>query len=136
MAYNYYRKRHYHLSDTKKRQYSQQMRELESYFDSLEDWSISSHLDSVYKLYPTFELRLSNHSADNQYHNLIDAKRITVNVKCSKLDFISIIENKTESIVQFIKTLEIEKYRFINIVDSKANCYLRNYKTKKDVFEF
>ena len=119
MAYNYYRKRHYHLSDTKKRQYSQQMREL----------------DSTYKLYPTFELRLSNHSADNQYHNLIDAKRITVNVKCSKLDFISIIENKIESIVQFIETLEIEKYRFINIVDGKVNCYLKNYKTKKEVFE-
>lgn len=135
MAYNYYRKRHYHLSDTKKRQYSQQMREIESYFDSLEGWAISSHLDSAYKLYPTFELRLSNHSADNQYHNLIDAIRITVNVKCSKLDFINIIENKIESIVQFIKTLEIEKYRFINIVDGKVNCYLRNYKTKKVVFE-
>ena len=103
MAYNYYRKRHYHLSDTKKRQYSQQMRELESYFDSLEDWSISSHLDSAYKLYPTFELRLSNHSADNQYHNLIDAKRITVNVKCSKLDFISIMKIKLNRLYNLLK---------------------------------
>ena len=135
MAYNYYRKRHYHLSDSKKRQYSQQMRELESYFDSLEDWSISTHLDSAYKIYPKFNLRLSNHSADNEYHNLIDAKRITINVKCSTLDFATIIENKVESIVQFIETLEIERYRFINIVDGRVNCYIKNYKTKKEVFE-
>ena len=70
------------------------------------------------------------------YHDLNNSERLLVNVKCSKLDFISIIENKIESIVQFIETLEIEKYRFINIIDNKANCYLRNYKTKKDVFEF
>ena len=135
MAYNYYRKRHYHLSDTKKRQYTEQMRELESYFESLEDWSISSHLDSAYKFYPNFELRLSNHSADNQYHNLIDSPIVSVNVKCSKLDFASIIENKVESIVQFVETLEIEKYRFINIVGGKVNCFYKGYKTKKDIFE-
>lgn len=134
--YNSYRKRSFSLSDTKRKEYAQNMNEIKEYFADNPSWSISCHLDSAYRYYERFQLRLSNHSADNMYHDLKNSERLLVNVKCSKLDFVSIIENKIESIVQFIETLEIEKYRFINIIDNKANCYLRNYKTKKDVFKF
>lgn len=134
--YNSYRKRSFSLSDTKRKEYAQNMNEIKEYFADNPSWSISYHLDSAYRYYERFQLRLSNHSADNMYHELNNSERLLVNVKCSKLDFINTIENNVDSIVQFVNTLALDKYRFINIVGSKANCYLRNYKTKKDIFEF
>jgi len=33
-----------------------------------------------------------------------------------------------------IKKLNLSKYRFINVVNNKINCYVKGLKTKKDVY--
>lgn len=134
--YNPYRKRSFSLSDTKRKEYAKNMNEIKEYFDDNPSWSISYHLDSAYCYYERFQLRLSNHSADNMYHELNNSERLLVNVKCSKLDFINTIENNVDSIVKFVNTLELDKYRFINIVGYNVNCYLKGYKTKKETYDW
>lgn len=134
--YNSYRKRSFSLSDTKRKKYAEDMNLIKDYFDDSPSWSASYHLDSVYRYYERFQLRLSNHSADNKYHDLNNSERLLVNIKCSKLEFINTIENNVESIVKFINTLELDKYRFINIVGFNVNCYLKGYKTKKENYDW
>ena len=89
--YNSYRRRSYNISRSKARSYAEEMESLESSFAELSKagWSISNHLDSCYKDYGKFELRLSNHSAAYQ-HDLNDGYLI-VNIKKSKLDFVDFI---------------------------------------------
>ena len=134
MSYNSYRKRNYHLSHNQARKYAQAMDALSSYFNNKSDWTISTHLDSCYCDYPKYTIRLSNHSADNQYHDLNGTNGLLVNIRCRKLDFIDTIENKIPEIVKQLDKLPLQKYRFINIVNNKINCFYRNFKTKKDEF--
>ncbi|HEP2720940.1 TPA: hypothetical protein VCH55_000838 [Streptococcus pyogenes] len=132
--YNSYRKRAFNQTDNKRRAYAQQMEELQEAFDNMQDWSISSTLDSAYKSYKKFELRLSNHSADNQYHDLENG-RLIVNIKASKLDFVQLIESgKVDEIAEKINKLDLTKYRFINVANGNLNCYIKGFKTKKEVY--
>lgn len=130
--YNNYRKRTYNLTDRQRILYAQDMQDLENYLQST-DYSYSS-LDSIYKNYPDFELRLSNHSADNKYHNIYTSSTLLVNVRCSKLAYREYIEKKVPKILNLLKTLDLSKYRYINIVNEQVNCYLKDYKTKKEKF--
>ena len=121
--YNPYRKRSFSLSDTKRKEYAENMNLIKEYFDDNPSWSISYHLDSAYRYYEQFQLRLSNHSADNMYHDLNSSERLLVNIKCSKLEFISTIENKVITIVRFLNIFELDKKKFINIVVNNVNFY-------------
>lgn len=136
--YNAYRKRSFNHSDTQQREYAQAMDELSQAFDELSQygWSISSHLDSAYKNYDYYQVRLSNHSADNQYHDIYEGYLI-VNIKASKLDFVKIIEHRLSGILDKIDTLDLSPYRFINVTNNgrRLTCYYKGFKTKKDVIE-
>ena len=136
--YNAYRKRSFNRSDKQRREYAQAMDELEQSFELLaqEGWSISSHLDSAYKNYDYYQVRLSNHSADNQYHDIHEGYLI-VNIKASKQDFVEIIEHRLSGILAKVDTLDLSLYRFINVTNnsSRLTCYYKGFKTKKDVFE-
>ena len=79
--YNSYRKRSFSLSDTKRKEYAQNMNEIKEYFADNPSWSISYHLDSAYRYYERFQLRLSNHSANNMYHDLIVNVSDTIRLK-------------------------------------------------------
>lgn len=131
--YNAYRKRSFSRSDKQRREYAQQMDDLEKSFESLDGWCLSSMKDSAYKNFDKYQVRLSNHSADNKYHDLENGFLI-VNIKASKLNFVNIIENHLDSILEKINNLELDKYRFINAtnLDKDIKCYLKGYKTKKD----
>lgn len=132
--YNSYRKRSFNQTDNQRRAYAQQMEELQEAFENMQDWSISSALDSAYKSYEKFELRLSNHSANNQYHNLENGHLI-VNIKASKLDFVKLIKSgKVDEFVEKINKLDLPRYRFINVVNGNLNCYIKGFKTKKEVY--
>ena len=114
------------------------MDELSQAFDELSQcgWSISSHLDSAYKNYDYYQVRLSNHSADNQYHDIHEGYLI-VNIKASKQDFVEIIEQRLSGILAKADSLDLSLYRFINVTNrgSRMTCYYRGFKTKKDVYE-
>ena len=131
--YNGYRKRVYNLTDRQRRLYAQDMQDLEDYLQST-DYSYSSSLDSIYKNYPNFELRLSNHSADNKYHDIYTSSTLLVNVRCSKLAYREYIEKKVPVILNLLSTFDLSKYRYINIVNDQVNCYLKSFKTKKEKF--
>nr|DAL36735.1 MAG TPA_asm: hypothetical protein [Caudoviricetes sp.] len=132
--YNPYRKRSFTRSDKQRREYAQAMDDLEQAFEKLDGWYLSSMKDSAYKSFEKYEVRLSNHSADNQYHNLENG-RLIVNVKASKLNFVDIIENKLDKIIEKIDSLDLDKYRFINATNMEHDikCYYKGFKTKKDV---
>lgn len=136
--YNAYRKRSFNRSDTQRREYAQAMEELSQAFDELSQygWFISSHLDSAYKNYDYYQVRLSNHSADNQYHDTHEGYLI-VNVKASKQDFVWLIKNYLDHLLSYLDTLDLSKYRFINVTNrgKKITCYYRGFKTKKDVID-
>lgn len=136
MGYNKYRRRSYSISKSKARSYAEDMENLQDSFLGLQKdgWTISNHLDSCYKLYDNFEIRISNHSANNQYHDL-NGENLIVNIKKSKLEFVSFIENNLTHILEKLGELDLTKYRFINIVNSRITCYLKDFKTKKDIIE-
>lgn len=133
--YNNYRKRSFSMSNTQRKKYAETMNELEEAFDKMEDWYLSSMKDSCYKDFGKYEVRLSNHSADNKYHNLENGK-LLVNIKASKQDFAKIIENNLDNLLDKINKLELDQYRFINVIgiNGNINCFLKGFKTKKDVF--
>jgi hypothetical protein len=132
--YNAYRKRSFNRSDKQRREYAQAMEELENAFENLDGWHLSNMMDSAYKNFDNYQVRLSNHSADNKYHDLENGYLI-VNVKASKLHFVDIIENKLDKILEKVDKLELDKYRFINAtnLEHDIKCYLKGYKTKKEV---
>lgn len=132
--YNSYRKRSFTRSDKQRREYASEMEQLEHAFENMKDWSLSSMKDSAYKDFGKYEVRLSNHSADNQYHDIENGKLI-VNIKASKLKFVSIIENELDTILDKINQLDLDKYRFISATNLEHNikCYYKGFKTKKDV---
>lgn len=134
--YNSYRKRNYNISKGKARAYAEQMEDLSSQFDGLQKqgWSISAMMDSCYKDYGEFELRLSNHSA--AYQHDLDRGYLIVNIKKSKLEFVDFINNGLYEVLPKIKKLNLNKYRFINVVNNKINCYVKGFKTKKEIFEY
>lgn len=136
--YNAYRKRSFNRSDTQRRDYAQAMEELSQAFDELSQygWSISSHLDSAYKNYDYYQVRLSNHSADNQCHDIHEGYLI-VNIKASKQGFVEIIEHRLSGILAKVNSLDLSLYRFINVTNSgsRLTCYYKGFKTKKDVIE-
>lgn len=132
--YNAYRKRSFNRSDKQRREYAQAMEELENAFENLDGWHLSNMMDSAYKNFDNYQVRLSNHSADNKYHDLENGYLI-VNIKASKLHFVDIIENKLDKILEKVDKLELDKYRFINAtnLEHDIKCYLKGYKTKKEV---
>ena len=132
--YNAYRKRSFNRSDKQRREYAQVMEELENAFDNLDGWHLSNMKDSAYKNFDNYQVRLSNHSADNRYHDLENGYLI-VNVKASKLHFVDIIENKLDKILEKVDKLDLDKCRFINAtnLEHDIKCYLKGYKTKKEV---
>lgn len=132
--YNAYRRRHYNLSESSRKEYVRQMEKIEQYINSSREWSISTMLDSAYRDYGIYMVRLSNHSADNQYHDLHSGELI-VNIKSSKLNFINKIENEVDEILSYVDMLDLSKYRFINVVNGKLNCFYKGFKTKKDVVD-
>lgn len=132
--YNSYRKRSFNRSDKQRREYAQAMDNLEQAFENLDGWYLSSMKDSAYKNFDKYQVRLSNHSADNKYHDLENGYLI-VNIKASKLNFVDIIENKLDKIIEKIDSLDLDKYRFINATNMEHDikCYYKGFKTKKDV---
>lgn len=132
-TYNRYRKRTYNISKTMQREYAAEMQSMWDWFLA-SDWTLSIRQDSAYKDFDRYTVRLSNHSADNQYHDL-HSGRLLINIKASKLEFQNIIETKIENILEKVNELELDKYRFINIVNGKMNCFIKGFKTKKEVFE-
>ena len=132
--YNSYRKRSFNRSDKQRREYAQAMDNLEQTFENLDGWYLSSMKDSAYKNFGKYQVRLSNHSADNKYHDLENVYLI-VNIKASKLNFVDIIENKLDKIIEKIDSLDLDKYRFINATNMEHDikCYYKGFKTKKDV---
>lgn len=135
--WNSYHKRYYTISDSKARKYAQAMEELETTFQNdYPDWDLSDRKDSCYHwVSDDIQLRISNHSANNQYHNLDGDYFLLVNIKGSKLDFPKIIEERVPHVIEFLQMLDVGKYRFINIIGDKVNAFYKGYKTKKDVFE-
>ncbi|MBS4769674.1 hypothetical protein KG090_00665 [Carnobacteriaceae bacterium zg-ZUI240] len=132
--YNAYRKRSFSRTDNQRREYAKKIEELEQEFEQLDEWYLSSMKDSAYKEYEKYTVRLSNHSADNAYHDLHDGK-LLVNIRASKLEFIDIINNQLDKILDKINNLDLDKYRFINSSQTgyEIKCYYKGYKTKKDV---
>lgn len=132
--YNSYRKRSFNRSDKQRREYAQAMDNLEQSFKNLDGWYLSSMKDSAYKNFDKYQVRLSNHSADNKYHDLENGYLI-INVKASKLNFVDIIENKLDKILEKVNKLDLDKYRFINATNMEHDikCYYKGFKTKKDV---
>ena len=141
MAYNRYRKRHYNISKTKARNYAEEMDKLADSFinGQYKDWSISTMMDSCYHTFddPMVTIRLSNHSADNKYHDLSgdSSDYVLVNIKSSKLEFTDKIDNFVPTVLEKLKEVDLKKYRYINIINDNMNCYYRGFKTKKDSFE-
>jgi hypothetical protein len=135
--YNSYRKRSFNRSDKQRREYAQAMDELEQAFDELDGWLLSSKMDSAYKNFDNYEVRLSNHSADNQYHDLENG-RLIVNVRVSKLNFLSVIEDQLDGILAKVDKLSLSDYRFINVnlANKTISCFYKGYKTKKDIIDF
>lgn len=135
--YNAYRKRSFSMSDSKRKEYAQAMDELEQAFDELDGWILSSKMDSAYKNFDNYEVRLSNHSADNQYHDLENG-RLIVNVRASKLNFLSVIQSQLDEILAKVDKLPLSDYRFINVnlANKSISCFYKGYKTKKDVIDF
>ena len=128
--YNAYRKRSFNMSDSKRKEYAQAM-------DELDGWILSSKMDSAYKNFDNYEVRLSNHSADNQYHDLENG-RLIVNVRASKLNFLSVIQSQLDEILAKVDKLPLSDYRFINVnlANKSISCFYKGYKTKKDVIDF
>lgn len=135
--YNSYRKRSFNRSDKQRREYAQAMDELEQAFDELDGWLLSSKMDSAYKNFDNYEVRLSNHSADNQYHDLENG-RLIVNVRVSKLNFLPVIEEQLDGILAKVDKLSLSDYRFINVnlANKTISCFYKGYKTKKDIIDF
>lgn len=135
--YNAYRKRSFNMSDSKRKEYAQAMDELEQAFDELDGWILSSKMDSAYKNFDNYEVRLSNHSVDNQYHDLENG-RLIVNVRASKLNFLSVIQSQLDEILAKVDKLPLSDYRFINVnlANKSISCFYKGYKTKKDVIDF
>ena len=135
--YNAYRKRSFNMSDSKRKEYAQAMDELEQAFDEVDGWILSSKMDSAYKNFDNYEVRLSNHSADNQYHDLENG-RLIVNVRASKLNFLSVIQSQLDEILAKVDKLPLSDYRFINVnlANKSISCFYKGYKTKKDVIDF
>lgn len=137
--YNAYRKRSYNLSKTKVREYSQQMDELFQAFNDpaspFNEWSLSTKMDSCYKTFdePNIKMRLSNHSANNQYHEIYEKdQQLLVNIKSSKLMFVRTINEIVPNVLEKLNTLDLTHYRFINVVNNTMHCFYEGYKTKKD----
>ena len=135
--YNAYRKRSFNMSDSKRKEYAETMENLAEEFDKLPDWSLSSQKDSCYKYYDNYEVRLSNHSADNQYHDLENG-RLIVNVRASKLNFLSVIQSQLDEILAKVDKLPLSDYRFINVnlANKTISCFYKGYKSKKEVIDF
>lgn len=129
--YNSYRKRSFTMSDTKRREYAQAMEKLDEEIEEL-DWSLSSKKDSCYKWFDNYKVRLSNHSADNKYHDLEEGFLI-VNIKASKLNFANIIKNDLEKILKVVDEQDLTQFRFINVtgIDGNINFFYKGFKTKK-----
>lgn len=133
MTYNAYRKRHYNLSYNQKKQYALEMQELENYLAN-SDYSYSTHLDSVYKELDDCTIRLSNHKPTSEYHDLSDnTSRPIVDIRKSKKDFISFLENEMENLITIISYLDLTYYRYIKVKPERKTlvCYFKGYKTKK-----
>lgn len=133
MSYNAYRKRHYNLSSNQKKKYTIEMQELENYLAN-SDYSYSTHLDSVYKELDVFTIRLSNHIPTSDYHDLSDnTSRPIVDIRKSKKDFISFLENEMENLITIISYLDLTYYRYIKVKPESKTliCYFKGYKTKK-----
>lgn len=123
--YNSYKKRHYNLSPNQKKKYSQEMNELETY---------SSHLDSIYHQLDNCKIRISNHKPTSAYHDMSDnTSNPIVDIRISKLRFISFIENHLSEIEEAISQLNLSYYRYIKVdyVGKVFYCFLKGYKTKK-----
>lgn len=133
MTYNAYRKRHYNLSSNQKKQYALEMQELENYLAN-SDYSYSTHLDSVYKELDDCTIRLSNHKPTSDYNDLSDnTSRPIVDIRKSKKDFISFLENEMENLITIISYLDLTYYRYIKVKPESKTlvCYFKGYKTKK-----
>ena len=130
--YNAYRKRSFTAADNQRREYAKKMDELAEQFSNLDGWSLSSMKDSAYKHYENYIVRLSNHTADNKYHD-IENGYLIINIKASKLDFIHVINNKLDEILEKINQLDLEKYRFINVTSSNINCYYGGCRAREDI---
>ena len=135
--YNAYRKRSFNMSASKRTEYAQAIAEVAQAFDELDGWILSSKMDSAYKNFDNYEVRLSNHSADNQYHDLENG-RLIVNVRASKLNFLSVIQSQLDEILAKVDKLPLSDYRFINVnlANKSISCFYKGYKTKKDVIDF
>lgn len=131
MGYNRYRHRHYNISKMKARNYAQQMDNLESTFDKeYPEWQLSTMKDSCYRDYGSFEVRISNHSAEHKHD--IQNGYLIVNIKGSKLDFPKIIDNIVPRVLKDLRRVNLKNYRFINVINNRIDLYYKGFKTKKD----
>lgn len=123
----------YNLSSNQKKQYALEMQELENYLAN-SDYSYSTHLDSVYKELDDCTIRLSNHKPSSEYHDLSDnTSRPIVDIRKSKKDFISFLENEMENLITIISYLDLTYYSYIKVKPESKTlvCYFKGYKTKK-----
>lgn len=134
-SYNKYRKRDYYLTNTQKRIYANEMKELEDFLQK-SNYNYSSTLDSCYLNLPEYELRLSNNNPTTKYHDLNDREHLLVNVKCSKLNFPNMIKFTVPKIIKRLKELDLNSYRYIHIISETnlIHCYHHGYKTKRSTF--
>lgn len=133
MSYNKYRHHNFNLSKTQAKEYAQNMDIIRSWFNSHSNWIISQHLDSCYKNTKKFTIRLSNHSPNNQYHDLYNSKKLIINITLKKSEFIKFIETNLQKYIDQLLKEDLTAYRFINInpKSKKITYYLKDYKTKK-----
>lgn len=131
--YNPYRKRHYNLSSSQKRKYAQEMNELETYLEQ-SPYTYSTYLDSIYHQFEGYKVRISNHKPNSKYHDMSDTtSNVLVDIRCSKKNFISFIENQLEEIETALSYIDLTYYNYIQVKPASKTlvCYLKGYKTKK-----
>lgn len=104
------------------------------YFEK-SDWQLSFKHNSCYKNFDNFEMRISNHSAETKHHDLSDNSFLLINIESSRYAFIKVIENFVPKVLNQLEQIDLKKYRFINITRNRMNCFLKGYKTKKEVIK-
>lgn len=100
------------------------------------DYKHGNKASESYSLEDNFEHIITAYS--NNFKIISKKKEddlLTRLMKASKLNFVDIIENKLDKILEKVDKLDLDKYRFINAtnLEHDIKCYLKGYKTKKEV---
>lgn len=72
---------------------------------------------------------ISNQSANYRFRQ---SDYLEIYINSSKLDFPKIIDNVVPKVLKRLQDVDLTKYRFINVINSRIDLYYKNFKTKKD----